>query len=185
MCALTMNAFSSVLIGWVSFSVEEYCPTESFSPRCSKNDVILMQTATYGRMRIGRCITAEEVSIIGHDSRYFGCSANVLDLLDRKCSGKTECEVRIQDIILERDIRPCFPGLRVYLEASYDCVTGILVFASFRNYYWLLLTVCPSKMTESFLYRCLRKCSSILFNELLLTGYCTLLEHSYVSRTSS
>jgi|SRR6218665_201615 len=97
----------------------DYCPMESFQPRCLKNEVILMKSATYGRMRIGRCITAEEVDILG--SRYIGCSADVLALLDRKCSGKTECTVRIIDILAE-NVKPCAPGLSVYLEVDYVCV---------------------------------------------------------------
>lgn len=87
-----------------------------------------MRSATYGRMHIGRCITVEEVdahrSVAGDDPRYFGCSADVLALLGRKCSGKTDCEVRVIDILLEK-IRPCFPGLSVYLEVTYDCINGL------------------------------------------------------------
>lgn len=86
-----------------------------------------MKTAVYGRMRISRCLTAEEVdelrSGFGDDPRYFGCSADILDLLDRKCSGKIECDIRVNDISFE-NIKPCLPGLVVYLEVSYNCITG-------------------------------------------------------------
>lgn len=92
-----------------------------------KNEVILMKTATYGRMRIGRCITAKEVDalgpLVGQDARYLGCSANVLDVLDRKCSGSSECEIRVADMSQE-SVTPCFPGLMVYLEVSYECING-------------------------------------------------------------
>lgn len=111
---------------------------EVFRPQCSMNAVILMQNATYGRMRIGRCLIAEEVdahrAIVGDDPRYLGCYVNVLDLLDQSCSGKTYCEVRIAEINEGVNIAPCYPGLKAYLEASYDCVTGILLFTSFKNY---------------------------------------------------
>ena len=81
----------------------------------------MMKNATYGRMRIGRCITAEEVDGLG--SRHLGCSANVLTLLDNKCSGMTECDIRVVEIS-DHTVKPCFPGLTVYLEASYDCITS-------------------------------------------------------------
>lgn len=104
--------------------------SETFQPRCLKNQVILMERADYGRMRIGRCITAEEVdahrSVAGDDPRYFGCSADVLVILHRKCSGRSECEVRSSEISAE-NIKPCFPGLSVYLEVSYSCITGTVV----------------------------------------------------------
>jgi len=86
-----------------------------------------MKSATYGRMRIGRCITSEEVDahrmVAGDDPRYLGCSADVLHILDRKCSGKAGCEARWSDISSE-NIKPCFPGLTVSLEVSYECISG-------------------------------------------------------------
>jgi len=102
-------------------SPDEYCLSEIFQPRCLKNEVILMKSATYGRMRIGRCITAEEVDEIG--SHYLGCSVDVLPQLDKKCSGKIECDIRIVEISVE-NVKPCSPHLRFHLEASYDCITG-------------------------------------------------------------
>ena len=89
-----------------------------------------MKSATYGRMRIGKCITAEEVSGLGEDNkRYFGCSTDVMDILEDKCSVKSECEVRVADADLDRT-QPCLPGLKLYLEASYECIQGeiILIF---------------------------------------------------------
>lgn len=112
---------------WTVDATEEHCLVESFQPRCPKNDVILMTSAIYGRMRIGRCITAEEVAAHGsaaqEDRRYFGCSADVLPMLDRKCSGKTNCDVRVYDIS-QQNTGPCLPGLNVYLETSYNCISG-------------------------------------------------------------
>lgn len=98
--------------------------SEPFQPRCSKNEVIIMRTAVFGRMRIGRCVKAQEVSahkkMIGDDPRYFHCSEDVLSILDLECSGRSECDVRLSDIS-DKGIQPCFPGLMMYLEASYQC----------------------------------------------------------------
>jgi len=89
-----------------------------------------MQSATYGRMRVGRCLPEEEVNALG--TRYIGCSADVLSLMDRKCSRRTECTVLIIHISAE-NIKPCFSGLSVYLEASYTCLTrkAFLIFNIF------------------------------------------------------
>lgn len=86
-----------------------------------------MISANYGRMRIGRCVKAEEVdahkAIVGDDPRYLGCSTDVLQKLDQKCTGRTDCEFRVYDIV-DENMQPCFPGLKMYLEASYTCING-------------------------------------------------------------
>ena len=106
---------------------QEYCSFEIFQPRCLKNEIIVIKSATYGRMRIGKCITAEEVSGIGgpgeDNKRYFGCSTDVTNILETKCSLKSECDFRVFDADLHRT-NPCFPGLILYLEASYECLNG-------------------------------------------------------------
>lgn len=89
-----------------------------------------MNIALYGRMRIGRCIKEKEVAalgpLVGEDPRYLGCSSDVIELLDRKCTLKTECDIRVIDIS-DENIQPCFPGLNVYLEARYSCISGELI----------------------------------------------------------
>lgn len=85
-----------------------------------------MKSAIYGRMRTGRCITTEEVAaqrrlLAGEEIRLLGCSADVLETLDWRCSGNVECNIRVSDIP-DENIQPCFPGLKMYLETSYDCV---------------------------------------------------------------
>ena len=74
-----------------------------------------MTSAMYGRMRIGRCVES--------DLGYLGCSSDILDLADRKCSGKKTCEIRIPDGDLDK-VNTCYKELKVYLEASYRCVRG-------------------------------------------------------------
>src|SRR6218665_475525 len=101
--------------------------SEPFQPRCLKTAVLLMKSATYGRMRIGRCIPDEEVeahrSVVGDDPRYLGCSTDVLRLMHRKCSGLHECDIRLSEISAN-NVKPCFPGLTVYLDVIYQCVNG-------------------------------------------------------------
>ena len=103
--------------------VNEYCNSENFHPICSKNEIIVVTSATYGRMKGGRCLDLDIEKLAKQDSRYFGCSDNVLDWMDTKCSGKTECNVGVYDQQLKQK-SSCYKDLEKYLEASYDCVSG-------------------------------------------------------------
>ena len=58
------------------------------------------------------------------DPKYFGCSANVLGFLDAKCSGRSECSVRVSDRELLRQESSCYEDLMKYLETIYTCVSG-------------------------------------------------------------
>ena len=40
----------------VAGKVLEYCSFESFHPVCSNNELVVMTSAIYGRMREGRCL---------------------------------------------------------------------------------------------------------------------------------
>ena len=66
------NAIVGVLI--VADPVE-YCPWETFKATCKEDEVIAMETARYGRMRLGRCVK--------NDLGYVGCFTDVLYLGDR------------------------------------------------------------------------------------------------------
>lgn len=82
----------------------------------------MVQRAIYGRRRVGKCIGSEEANLY-KDPRYFGCSENVLHILDDRCSGRKECEIRIPDPELD-GTRPCHRGLKMFLEVIYTCVEG-------------------------------------------------------------
>ena len=77
-----------------------------------------MRRAQYGRMRLGRCVKGN----LG----YVGCSADVLSLMDSRCSGRQSCQISIPDSMFA-DIEPCPSPLESYMEASYDCVKGIFL----------------------------------------------------------
>jgi len=103
----------------------QYCYFETFQTRCAaRHEVVVMVAASYGREETGRCLPSDSViESLRDDPRYFGCSANVLHLADRKCSGLARCDVAIPDSDFER-ITPCYKDSRKYLEAKYDCVKG-------------------------------------------------------------
>ena len=93
----------------------DYCDTETFRAECARDEVIVLRSARYGRMALGRCVETE----MGH----IGCHRDVMTLVDRRCSGRRRCELRIPDAELE-STQPCLRELKSYLEASYSCVPG-------------------------------------------------------------
>ena len=107
--------------------VEEICQWETMDGRCHwRNEVIVMTSARWGRMKTGRCLEIHPnlLATHGKDPLFLGCSEDVLSILDRKCSGRTSCDVRIPDPVLD-EIKPCYPDQIRYLETSYTCVKGI------------------------------------------------------------
>ena len=123
-CILVVYIFNLSLIHFaVSKNSNVYCSFENFHPACLRAEVIVMTSAIYGRMKEGRCLKLEIDEIIKQNPRYFGCSDDVLEWMDKKCSGKQECNFRINDQEL-RQKSSCYLELEKYLEASYSCVAG-------------------------------------------------------------
>jgi len=104
--------------------MQEFCLLETFRPGCWKNEVIVMEAAIYGRRHIGKCIKPEDVEGVEDKPQFLGCHADVLVLLDMKCSGKKQCEVLVPDADLLRT-QPCRRGLTLFLEVKYTCVEGM------------------------------------------------------------
>jgi len=92
----------------------EYCMNEVFRARCAHDEVVVMRSASYGRMRLNRCISV--------DMGYLGCSSDVLDLADQRCSGRRECELRMPYPEFEAT-RPCY-DLQSFFTADYYCLKG-------------------------------------------------------------
>ncbi|ESO01079.1 hypothetical protein HELRODRAFT_175106 [Helobdella robusta] len=111
----------------------EYCQFETFNASCvnytssssssppssssSFSWIILIEKATYGRMRTGRCVAK--------DYGHIGCSNDVSPILDAMCSGKFTCSVPVPT--LRSIIQPCPKDLISYLNVSYRCVSGKIV----------------------------------------------------------
>jgi hypothetical protein len=52
--------------------LQEYCDDKSFVPTCSASDeVIIMEQATYGRMRLGKCVPEKYAESIVMTSRLY------------------------------------------------------------------------------------------------------------------
>ncbi len=103
--------------------VRDYCQFESFDASCGADEVILMKSARYGRMRVGRCVA--------RDYGYITCAADVLEEMDKRCSASKQCHFNIPT--LRDTYQPCPKDLTAYLEASYSCVKGMFVDISFES----------------------------------------------------
>jgi len=84
----------------------------------------MMISAAYGRMRIGRCLEDEGIDLqTSRDPRVVGCSVDVVHLLDKKCFGKNQCDMKAVELDRKRD-KPCHASYKQYLEVAYECVVG-------------------------------------------------------------
>jgi len=102
---------------------EEYCQFDTFNVTCPPGQVIVMNEAQYGRLRIGRCVS--------RDYGFLGCTADVIDVLDRTCSGRRRCQLPVPQI--RQLVQPCPKDLTAYLEASYHCEKGLIRFFIHRK----------------------------------------------------
>jgi len=94
----------------------DYCQWETFEASCAtSNQVIMVTSARYGRMKFGRCMREDHGSV--------GCAADVTSYVASQCSGRSQCRLGIPDAALH-SVYPCPRELMPYLEASYSCVTG-------------------------------------------------------------
>ena len=108
-----------------SVNDEEYCQWETFRPRCLPGDTVVVSKAVYGRMSAtGRCLQDEEkLPMLRDDPKYMGCFEDVLPVVSARCSGRSDCEIRIPDPEMERT-NPCYRHMAKYLEVMYRCIRG-------------------------------------------------------------
>jgi len=111
----------------------DYCQSEYFNVSCpsvpvttdeastnkegrvTRHEVLLIDSAHYGRMRQGRCIT----STFGN----LGCVQDVTWYIEKQCSGRSKCKIYIADPVLHR-LNRCPKELSSYLEAKHRCISG-------------------------------------------------------------
>lgn len=110
--------------------IREYCNMETFNASCPRpNDVIVVRRARYGRMQIGRCVK--------RNLGYVGCSADVLAILDARCSGRRRCELALPDTELHAT-HACPEDTTPYLEVAYECLQGRR--AAITTYFFIFLS---------------------------------------------
>ena len=100
----------------------EYCFKETFQPSCPSGEVLVITSAMYGRMKLGKCVTM--------DHGYLGCSSDELVTLDRICSGRESCSIDVVDIP-DHMTTPltCIHDLNAYLEAGHKCLQGSIMYS--------------------------------------------------------
>ena len=91
---------------------------------CQVDEVILIESAQYGRMHLGVCVK-------DNLGGYIGCAKDVRSILDEKCSGRRHCVVSVGAKEL-RDTSPCPTDVTWHLEAAYTCVKGKFRVANFE-----------------------------------------------------
>ncbi|ELT90699.1 hypothetical protein CAPTEDRAFT_211537 [Capitella teleta] len=96
----------------------ETCILEDFNAKCGYDEVIAIVGASFGHIRLGRCIK--------RDLGFFGCLADVTGLLTLHCNGKRSCTVPVEDVASTITLE-CSQGLSVYLGATYTCIKGVLI----------------------------------------------------------
>ena len=87
---------------------------DSFNAGCQTGEVIVMETAKYGRMESSSCIM---------DDGETGCSNDILNILDPVCSGKIKCDF-VPVLELPKVKKIWCGGMVSYFRASYSCTRG-------------------------------------------------------------
>ena len=107
----------------------DLCMGEESRLFCRQNEIIVMTSSEYGRMEVGRCIPKE--------NDFMGCTNDVLTLLDRKCSGRQECNIKVPNPDLEEENTECLEVLRLYLHATYTCLKGTVTVMQLDSFHSL------------------------------------------------
>ena len=106
------NSYVAPLCVSAAADAQDFCPWENFKAKCAQGEVIIMETAKYGRMKLGRCVK--------NDLGYVGCYTDVMDVADSMCSGRQECVINTPNPTFDR-LKPCLEDLKSYFEAGYWC----------------------------------------------------------------
>ena len=85
-----------------------------FNATCGPQEIIMMTSATHGRMRSGKCIKMD------YDKER--CQKDAMKHLDDACSGRQTCSFQVATLRVMAQV--CSADLTTYLDASYDCLKG-------------------------------------------------------------
>ena len=108
-----------------SSETREFCQSETFRPRCLAGEAVIITKAVYGRMsHDSRCLQDEEVlPALRDDPKYMGCFEDVLPVVRERCSGRSDCQIRIPDTEMEKT-NACYRNMFKYLVVTFRCITG-------------------------------------------------------------
>ncbi|ESN93575.1 hypothetical protein HELRODRAFT_180894 [Helobdella robusta] len=97
---------------------KEYCQWGKLNISCSPSHVIIIESAIYGRVRVGKCIRDL--------NKVHNCSWNVGELTDWLCSGRVGCYFDVAQFSMW-GVQPCSQELTSNLYIQYRCVQGVVV----------------------------------------------------------
>lgn len=103
------------------FLFSEVCQFEQFKAKCDPGHVIIMTMARYGRVKLGRCV---------REDMGLGCTADILMLMDKECSGRQECVIDIPMVIINYPFIGSIINSRI-LPTFLSCANYKSVYASF------------------------------------------------------
>ena len=152
---------------------KEYCLTDTFEARCNAADeVVLVKSAMYGRMRPGRCVQ--------QNYGYIGCHTDVTRVIATRCSGRSRCEITNLEAELAT-YQNCPADLKVYLDANYTCIKG-----RHGTHQSVPIPACPTS-TRLILHQFVphQTCHLQLFPHLFVPPFHTNPSHTYSYYTNS
>ena len=73
-----LNFFIFAIFKYQNAFLEEFCSSEIFQPKCSKNKIIYIENAIYGRKDFGKCVKKKQTSLkYIDDPSFIGCYSDV------------------------------------------------------------------------------------------------------------
>ena len=96
-----------------------------FEAKCANDEVIIVNKATFGTSKIGKCIS-ESLAF------FMEFSVNVLNFMESQCSGRGACSMPVALLIL-KGFKNCTLQLASYLEVDYSCIRDDLNLIKFCN----------------------------------------------------
>lgn len=114
---LLQSHYANMLSLFSDVYTEEFCQFETLELNCPAGHVIVMESASFGLMEIGRCVETELAQL--------GCAADVLQPIDGWCSGRQTCSVQTvnSNEKLQR-LNQCVRGIAAYTKVEYNCIKG-------------------------------------------------------------
>jgi len=92
--------------------------------QCGTGEILIVESAIFGRMQLNRCVTT--------DYGYIGCGSDVTDILAGKCSGRRHCRIFNLEVLFS-GAKVCPPDLKGYLQAQFRCAKGKLTLDGGHN----------------------------------------------------
>ena len=124
---------------FISGTNSQTCELEVFRARCPHSQTIFITEAIYGHIGVSKCVAV--------DFGYFGCVSDVTNIVQRRCNGKSRCEIPTPDAEIAAT-KSCMAGLVKYLDITYVCLPSRYLMkpvgSSFKELCILLILHCDS-----------------------------------------